>query len=338
MKDPLLRVLNLKKYFPVRGGLLHRIVGYVKAVDGVSFEIEEGETLGLVGESGCGKTTLGRCILRLIEPTSGEIYFEGRDITKLKGEELRRIRKYMQIVFQNPYTSLHPRMRIKDIVAEPLKIHFKNLSKRDLLEEAYKALQAVGLSEEHLYRFPHELSGGQRQRVAIARALILKPKFIVLDEPTSALDVSVQARILKLLRELQDKFSLTYLFISHNISVIQYMSDCVAVMYLGKLVELAPSRELFKEPLHPYTFALLSSIPIPDPRRKHKRKLILKGEIPSPLNPPRGCRFSSRCPFATAICKEREPRFEEVKEGHYVACHKWSEISDKLTAMGSIQG
>jgi len=313
------KVENLKKYFPVRGGILQRVIGYVKAIDGVSFGIRRNEIFGLVGETGCGKTTLGRVILRLIEPTAGKIYFEGSEITSLNKKQIRKMRQRMQIIFQDPYSSLHPRKMIKEIVGEPLKIHFF-LKDSEIKERVLETLYAVGLSEEHMYRYPHEFSGGQRQRIAIARALILKPKFLVLDEPTSALDVSVQARVLKLLQDLQREFSLTYLFITHNMSVIEYMSDRVAVMYLGKIVEMAPREELFVNTLHPYTISLFSAIPVPDPEVR-RRRIVLKGEVPSPFNPPAGCRFNTRCPLTQPMCKEVEPELSEIGENHFVACH-----------------
>ena len=313
------KVENLKKYFPVRGGILQRVIGYVKAIDGVSFGIRRNEIFGLVGETGCGKTTLGRVILRLIEPTAGKIYFEGSEITSLNKKQIRKMRQRMQIIFQDPYSSLHPRKMIKEIVGEPLKIHFF-LKDSEIKERVLETLYAVGLSEEHMYRYPHEFSGGQRQRIAIARALILKPKFLVLDEPTSALDVSVQARDLKLLQDLQREFSLTYLFITHNMSVIEYMSDRVAVMYLGKIVEMAPREELFVNTLHPYTISLFSAIPVPDPEVR-RRRIVLKGEVPSPFNPPAGCRFNTRCPLTQPMCKEVEPELSEIGENHFVACH-----------------
>ena len=313
------KVENLKKYFPVRGGIFQRVLGYVKAIDGVSFGIRRNEIFGLVGETGCGKTTLGRVILRLIEPTAGKIYFEGSEITSLNRKQIRKMRQSMQIIFQDPYSSLHPRKMIKEIVGEPLKIHF-SLKDSEIKERVLETLYAVGLSEEHMYRYPHEFSGGQRQRIAIARALILKPKFLVLDEPTSALDVSVQARVLKLLQDLQREFSLTYLFITHNMSVVEYMSDRVAVMYLGKIVEMAPREELFVNTLHPYTISLLSAIPVPDPEVR-RRRIVLKGEVPSPFNPPAGCRFNTRCPLTQPMCKEVEPELSEIGENHFVACH-----------------
>ncbi len=323
----MLEVQDLKKYFPVRGGVAMRVIGYVKAVDGVSISIEKGETFGLVGESGSGKTTLGRTVLKLTEPTSGRIIFDGKDITHLKGKEMIPLRREMQIVFQDPYRALHPRKRVKDIIGEPLVIHEK-VSESEIRERVAEMLKLVGLNVEHMDRYPHEFSGGQRQRIVIARALILRPKFIVLDEPTSALDVSVQAKILNLLNDLKERFQLTFLLISHNLAVVQYMSHRIGVMYLGKLVEVADSDELFENPLHPYTHALMSAIPVPDPKlAKKKRKVTLKGEIPSPLNPPSGCRFHTRCPYAKDICKKEEPPLVEVKPGHFVACHFWEEIA-----------
>jgi len=316
--ETLLEVKDLKKHFPIRGGVLGRTVGYVYAVDGVSFKIGIAETLGLVGESGCGKTTVGRCILRLIEPTDGEIRFEGMDITKIDNKQMARFRPKMQIVFQDPYASLNPRMTIKDIVGEPM---FVNGVARglELRQRVLELLLMVGLSEDHMNRFPHEFSGGQRQRIGVARALSLNPEFIVLDEPTSSLDVSVQAQTLNMLQDLQKKLGLTYLFISHNLSVIKHMSDRIAVMYLGKIVEIASKAELFRSQLHPYTQALFAAIPIPDPEISKKR-IVLGGDVPSPVNPPSGCRFHPRCPL-NRLCNEEEPQLIEVGKDHYVACH-----------------
>jgi len=316
--ETLLEVKDLKKHFPIRGGVLGRTVGYVYAVDGVSFKIGIAETLGLVGESGCGKTTVGRCILRLIEPTDGEIRFEGMDITKIDNKQMARFRPKMQIVFQDPYASLNPRMTIKDIVGEPMLVNgvARGLALR---QRVLELLLMVGLSEDHMNRFPHEFSGGQRQRIGIARALSLNPEFMVLDEPTSSLDVSVQAQTLNLLQDLQKKLGLTYLFISHNLSVIKHMSDRIAVMYLGKIVEIASKAELFRSQLHPYTQALFAAIPIPDPEISKKR-IVLGGDVPSPVNPPSGCRFHPRCPL-NRLCNEEEPQLIEVSKDHYVACH-----------------
>ncbi len=288
-------------------------------MDGVDFHIREGETLGVVGESGCGKTTLGRTILRLVEPTEGKIIFNGRDMVKLSGEEMRNLRKDMQIVFQDPYWSLNPRMLIKDTVSEPLQTHLK-LGKAEIIERVSELLELVGLSRDAMWRYPHEFSGGQKQRIGIARALATNPKFVVLDEPTSFLDVSVQAHIINLIRELQDKLNLTYMFISHNLGVIQHISDRIAVMYVGKIVEVGSVDQIFNEPLHPYTRALLEAIPVPDPEVK-MGEIILKGTVPSPENPPPGCRFNTRCPSVASICKEKEPQIVEVGRGHAVACH-----------------
>jgi oligopeptide transport system ATP-binding protein len=317
--DVILEVRNLVKHFPItKGFIFQRQVGVVRAVDGVSFTIREGETLGLVGESGCGKTTLGRVILRLMEPTSGEVIFMGRNIFQLSREELRRLRRDMQIIFQDPYSSLNPRMTVGDIIGEPLEIH-RLARGREKVRRVQELLEIVGLSPYHINRYPHEFSGGQRQRIGIARALAVNPKLIICDEPVSALDVSIQAQVINLLEELQREFKLTYLFIAHDLSVVKHISDRIAVMYLGKIVELAPADELFENPQHPYTEALLSAVPIPDPEIRRAR-IILPGDVPSPVNPPSGCRFHTRCMYAVERCSREEPPFEEVSPGHWVAC------------------
>ncbi len=320
--EVLLEVRNLKKYFPITQGILfQRKVADVKAVDGISFDVKPGETLGLVGESGCGKSTTGRTILQLYRPTEGEVLFRGKDLAKLKGESLRKMRSDMQMIFQDPYASLNPRMTVGDIIAEPLEVH--NIAKgKEKKERVQELLQIVGLNPYFVNRYPHEFSGGQRQRIGIARALAVNPDFIVCDEPISALDVSIQAQIINLLEELQDRFGLTYLFIAHDLSVVRHISDRVAVMYLGRIVELTDSRSLYANPLHPYTRALLSAVPIPDPLIEEKReRIILVGDVPSPVNPPKGCRFHTRCPLAIPICKEVAPEWRDVGNGHWVECH-----------------
>jgi peptide/nickel transport system ATP-binding protein/oligopeptide transport system ATP-binding protein len=315
----LLEVKDLQKYFPIKGGLLQRTVANVKAVDGVSFTVKKGETLGLVGESGCGKTTVGRTILRLTPATAGMVSFEGQDVFKLNGGQLKAMRKDMQIIFQDPYSSLDPRMPVGESIGEGLLVHgMRDTKKRN--EIVIEMLRKVGLEDYHSRRYPHEFSGGQRQRIGIARALALRPKFIVCDEPVSALDVSIQSQVLNILKDLQQEFGLTYLFIAHNLSVVEHISDRVGVMYLGKMVEVTDRDSLFADPLHPYTKALLSAIPIPDPTIKRER-MILQGDVPSPVNPPTGCRFHTRCPFAIEKCKQVEPPLEELKPGHLVACH-----------------
>lgn len=315
----ILEVRNLRKYFPItRGFIFQKQVGAVKAVDDVSFFIHTGETLGLVGESGCGKTTTGRVILRLMEPTAGDAVFQGRSIFSLGKEELRRMRRDLQIIFQDPYSSLNPRMTVGDIIGEPLEIH--NLARgKDKVRRVQELLEVVGLSPYHANRYPHEFSGGQRQRIGIARALAVNPKLIICDEPVSALDVSIQAQVLNLLEELQKEFGLTYLFIAHDLSVVKHISDRVAVMYLGKIVEVSPVEELFANPQHPYTEALLSAVPIPDPGMRRER-IILPGDVPSPANPPKGCRFHTRCLYAVESCRVNEPPMVDVADGHYVAC------------------
>jgi len=318
--SPLIECRGLVKHFPIKRGFLSRTVGLVHALDDVTLSIDKSETVGLVGESGCGKTTLGRCLLRLIEPTRGEVYYDGTNIINLKRRELRELRKSMQAVFQDPFGSLNPRHTVLDIVGEPLKVH--GVAKgRELREQVAELVEKVGLTHDHLYRLPHEFSGGQRQRIGVARALALHPNFVVLDEPTSALDVSVQVQILNLLRDLQAEMQLTYLFISHDLSVVKYMSNRIAVMYLGKIVELGSADGIFNNPTHPYTKALLSSIPPPDPNVK-LQSVLLKGEtdVPSPVNPPSGCRFHTRCPIAKPICSKRESELLEVSKGHFVAC------------------
>ncbi|RLG73194.1 MAG: peptide ABC transporter substrate-binding protein [Methanobacteriota archaeon] len=319
MADRLLDVRGLVKHFPIKEGIIfQRRKGVIRAVDGVDLFINRGETLGLVGESGCGKTTVGRVILRLEEPTSGEVIFDGKNVYALQGEELRQLRRDMQIIFQDPYSSLNPRMMVGDIIGEPLEVH-RIATGVEKQERVFELIEKVGLSPEHYFRYPHEFSGGQRQRIGVARALALNPKLIICDEPVSALDVSVQSQILNLMKDLQKEFNLTYLFISHDLSVIRHISDRVAVMYLGKIVELAEVDELFEHPLHPYTEALLSAIPIPDPEAK-REKIILRGDVPSPANPPSGCRFHTRCHKAMPICSKVEPEFVDVGNEHYVAC------------------
>jgi oligopeptide/dipeptide ABC transporter ATP-binding protein len=319
--NELIQVKNLVKYFPVRQGLLQRVKDYVRAVDNVSFVVREGETLGMVGESGCGKTTIGRTMLRLVEPTSGSVIIDNKDVFKLNGAELKAMRRNMQIIFQDPYASLDPRMPIGESVMEGLNIHRIGTPK-ERYQIMLDTLKKVGLEDYHARRYPHEFSGGQRQRIGIARALALRPKFIVCDEPVSALDVSIQSQVLNILKDLQSEFGLTFLFIAHNLSVVEHISNRVAVMYLGKMVELTGRDELFADPLHPYTKALMSAIPIPDPMLKRERT-ILKGDVPSPLNPPSGCRFHPRCPIVDmAICSVQEPEFREVLPGHWVACWK----------------
>jgi oligopeptide transport system ATP-binding protein len=317
--EVLVSVRNLSKRFPIEGGIFSREVASVKAVSDVSFEIRKGETLGLVGESGCGKSTLGRCILRLIEPTEGQVFFKGQDITKLGSEQLRKLRRNMQIIFQDPYASLNPRMTVEDILAEPLNIHQICKTSQERTQRIYKLLDLCGLRREAISRYPHEFSGGQRQRICIARALAVNPEFIVCDEPVSALDVSIQAQIVNLMQDLQKELGLTYLFIAHDLKVVEHISARVAVMYLGKVVELATAEEIYKDPKHPYTRALLSAIPIPDPNYK-KERIILKGDVPSPINPPNGCYFHPRCPMAQENCKSERPVLRAFGP-HDVSCH-----------------
>jgi oligopeptide transport system ATP-binding protein len=317
--DALVEVRNLKKHFPIRKGILSRIAGHVQAVDGISFSIAEGEILGLVGESGCGKTTAGRLIVKLIEPTAGEILFEDQDISSVAGAALRDLRRNMQIIFQDPYASLNPRMTVGEIIGEPLLIHGIAEGK-EIEERVTHLLQTVGMEPFYRTRYPHEFSGGQRQRIGIARALALKPKLIVCDEPVSALDVSIQAQVINLLEDLQAQFKLSYLFIAHDLSVVKHISNRVAVMYLGKIVEAAGTQELFRQPLHPYSEALLSAVPIPDPTIERKQ-IVLKGDVPSPINPPSGCHFRTRCPYAEGICRAEEPPLLELSSHHWVACH-----------------
>jgi len=323
---PLVEACDLKQHFPVRKGVFRTIAGYVLAVDGISFEIAEGETLGLVGESGCGKTTAGRTLLKLYKPTGGRVRFEGRDITCLSGRELRTLRRHMQIVFQDPYGSLNPRITVRGIIEEGLIVH-RIGNRRQRLDRVVEVLEQTGLDRRYINRYPHEFSGGQRQRISIARALALKPRFIVLDEPISALDVSIQSQIINLLVQLREELKLTYLFISHDLSVVEYISDRVAVMYLGEIVELAASRELYQSPLHPYTHALLSSVPSMDPVKRRKR-ILLQGDVPSPVNPPAGCRFHPRCPLARDICCTTTPR-EINLGGHLVRCHAAEELLNR---------
>jgi oligopeptide transport system ATP-binding protein len=321
MSEVLLKAENIIKHFPIHGGLLSRQIAAVKAVQNISFELKKGETLGLVGESGCGKSTLGRCLIKLIEPSSGKIFFKGQDITNATGEKLRDLRKHMQIIFQDPYASLNPRMTIGSILEEPLIIHNLYKTEAERLVRVRELIDLVGLRPEHLSRYPHEFSGGQRQRVGIARALAVNPELIICDEPVSALDVSIQAQVINLLMELQKKLGLTYVFIAHDLKVVEHVSTKVAVMYLGEIVEYAEAEELYKNPKHPYTKALLSAIPVPDPKPREQR-IILTGDVPSPINPPSGCYFHPRCPSATDECKSNKPELKSVGANHFASCLK----------------
>jgi len=334
MTQRILEVKNVTKWFPITAGLLGRTSGYVKALDGVDLDVNKGETFGLVGESGSGKTTLGRCILRLYQPTSGEIAYRGQDITKLKGETFEKIRRKFGIVFQDPYASLDPRQTVKSALIEPMKYHKLVRNNEEAMSKAKELIKRVGLNEDHLYRFPHEFSGGQRQRIAVARALTTDPDIIILDEPTSFLDVSVQAQILNLLSDLQEELDLTYLFISHNLSVIEHMSNRVGVMYLGKIVEAAPKEIVYRKPEHPYTHALISALPIPDPALSRQR-VVLAGDIPSPANIPHGCRFRTRCPYAKDACTESEPALETRQPGHLVSCHFDLKMPAPIPSLGT---
>jgi len=328
MQKPILEVKGLKKYFDIQGGVFGKKVGEVKAVDGVSFSVNPGEILGIVGESGCGKSTTGKAILRLVEPTEGEIKFEGRDITQLNDEEMRKLRRDMQIIFQDPFASLNPRHTIEKIISEPLLVHGMK-SAKERRERVYDLLNVVGLSRYHARRYPHQFSGGQRQRIGIARALANNPKLVICDEPVSALDVSVQSQILNLMEDLRDTFNLTYIFIAHDLSVVKHISDRVGVMYLGNIVEMANKDAIYDDPKHPYTQALLSAVPLPDPDIERER-IILKGDVPSPSNPPTGCPFHTRCPEVMDICKELKPSFKETTDNHFVACHLYEKVSDKV--------
>ncbi|MDQ0189014.1 dipeptide ABC transporter ATP-binding protein [Alicyclobacillus cycloheptanicus] len=319
MSDTLLQVQELTKYFPIKQGVFRRTVGHVRAVDGVTFELRQGQTLGVVGESGCGKSTMGRSILRLIEPTSGVVEFEGKNVIKMSRGQMRAMRREMQIVFQDPYASLNPRFSIQQTLMEPMVIHGL-YTPAERAKRVRELLERVGLDPDYAKRYPHEFSGGQRQRIGIARALAVNPKLIMLDEPVAALDVSVQSQVLNLLEDLQQEYNLTYIFVAHDLSVVRHISDQIMVLYLGKMAELADSDELFHDPLHPYTRALLSAVPIPDPDVKRER-IILQGDLPSPANPPTGCVFHTRCPMATDVCKQKRPEWKEVKPNHHVACH-----------------
>jgi peptide/nickel transport system ATP-binding protein len=321
MSEPLLRVKDLVKYFSVRGGLFSRELDRVHAVDHVSFDIAAGETLGLVGESGCGKSTTGRCILRLIEPTAGEIWFEGKNVTALDRDALRALCRDMQIIFQDPFASLNPRMTVGTIISEALVIHNLAKTRREFTDRVVQLLETVGLQADHMRRYPHEFSGGQRQRIGIARALAVEPKLIVCDEPVSALDVSIQAQVINLLEDLQQKFNLTYLFIAHDLSVVEHISNRVAVMYLGRVVEIASAKDLYASPLHPYTEARLAAVPIPDPKAKRQR-IVLQGDVPNPIRPPSGCHFHTRCPIRELpLCSQVTPELTQTAAGHWVACH-----------------
>ncbi|HZG82736.1 ABC transporter ATP-binding protein [Brevibacillus panacihumi] len=319
MTTPLLEVKGLQQHFPIKGGFMKKTTGYVKAVDGIDLQVFPGETLGIVGESGCGKSTTGRTILRLLEPTSGEVWFDGKDLAKLPKEEMRRMRKDLQMIFQDPYASLNPRMTIKQILMESLMVH--NIgTPAERLKTIEEIIEIVGLRKEHLNRHPHDFSGGQRQRIGIARALVVKPKLIIADEPVSALDVSIQSQVLNLLKDLRKEFNLTLMFISHDLSVVKHLCDRIAVMYLGRIVEIADKRTLFENPSHPYTRALLSAVPVAKPRQKRER-ILLTGDLPSPANPPSGCTFHPRCPYATDICKSKVPSLSDIGAGQLVSCH-----------------